>query len=372
MDIQESKHRNSRRFCLALLAAGGLLSASLARADWKADWDKTLAEAKGQSLNLIIQPSEGYEAVVNEFKKRFPQIKVQATLMHPTDAGPRVLTEQQNGLFAWDAWWATGSNMNNIVLPAGGLEKITDYLVLPEVKDEANWRAPNYLYTSKRGPYVFVHTHFIQILGAYNTRLVPGGKLTMDNLLDPSLKGKYSIRQPSRPHGGAMMLAQIGKEKGIGTVEKILSDMAPVYVDNDRQNFMAVMKGTAAVGLGTPDGILFDCKKEGGCEDVRFFPTGFLHSRAVSVFKNAPNKAAATVWVNWLLSKEGQDVYVREWSKYNPTGAFSMRKDVAGDPRHADSMPDFGNLSKYVAVSLDSGTGELKQVIDMYNARRKK
>jgi ABC-type Fe3+ transport system substrate-binding protein len=370
MNIRTSAHSGLSWASAALLLAA-CWAAAPARADWKSDWDKAVADARGQSLNLIIQPNEGYEAVVAEFKRRFPQIKVQTTLMHPTDAGPRVLMEQQNGRFGWDAWWATASNMNNIATPAGGLDKISDYFVLPEVKDMNNWRDPDYLYTSKRGPYVFAHTHFIMHLGVYNRKLVPGGKLSADNLLDPALKGKFAIRQPSRPHGGAMVLAQIAKEKGINTVEKLLTDMAPVYVDNDRQTFMAVLKGTSAVGFGIPEGTMFDCKSEGGCQDLVLFPSGFMHSRGLSVFKNAPNKAATKVWVNWLLSKEGQESYVREWAKYNPSGAFSMRKDVAGNPAHADTMPDMRNIGKYVAVSFDSGNADLKQIIDLYNSHRK-
>jgi iron(III) transport system substrate-binding protein len=358
------------RLCTGMLFAVSLLIGAPAWADWKQDWDKTVAEAKGQKLNLIIQPSEGMEAVVKVFKQRFPQIDVQVTLMHPSDAGPRVLTEQKNNLYNWDTWWSTASNMNNVVLPAGGLEKITDYFILPEVKDESNWRAPAFSYTSPRGPYVFVHTHLIQNLSAYNKNMVKGAA-TFDSLLDPALKGKIYIRQPSRPHGGTMMLAQVAKEKGIGFVEKLLTTMDPVYVDNDRQNFMAVQKGQAAIALGTPEATLAECWEQGGCANMAPLGNGFMHSRGVSVFKNAPHKAATKVWINWLLSKDGQEAYVREWAKDATTGAHSLRKDVAGDPKHAASTPDFNNLDKYTAVSLDSGTAELKQIIDLYTKVRK-
>ncbi|HEU0072293.1 MAG TPA: hypothetical protein VFS04_13445, partial [Alphaproteobacteria bacterium] len=160
---------------LAALAAATFLSAAPAKADWKSDWDKALRESKGQNLNLIVQPNEGYEGALAVFKKKYPDIKVQVTLINPSDVATRLLTEQKNGVFAWDAWWATASNMNSQLLPAGGLEKITDFLLLSEITDESNWRNPKFMYTSDRGPYVFIHTHYLQNLGIYNVKMVPGG-----------------------------------------------------------------------------------------------------------------------------------------------------------------------------------------------------
>jgi iron(III) transport system substrate-binding protein len=352
----------------ATLALSSVLTAPVARADAASDWASLVAQANGESLNLILQPDTGYEEVVDAFRKKFPHIKVNATLMNPSDAGPRILTEQQNGIYAWDAWWGTASNMNNVVLPAHGLEDIRPYLVLPEVKDPSNWRKPDALYTDPAHPDVFVHTDFLMSLGVINTKLVPGGaNFTLDQILDPSLKGRISIRLPNRPHGGTMMLAVIAKDKGIGEVRDILTQMSPTYVDNDRQNFMLVSHGGSAIGLGIPETILFECHRYGGCKDLLQMPIYFMHSRGVSVPKNPPHPAAAKVWVNWLLSREGQTEYVKDWAKHNPSGAFSLRKDVQGDPSQISTMPDLDHVDKYVAVSMNSGQREIRQVIKLYH-----
>jgi ABC-type Fe3+ transport system substrate-binding protein len=317
-----------------------------------------------------MDPRTAHRSILQEFERKFPDIKVQASIMNASDAAPRILTEQKNGLFAWDSWWGLCSNMNSVVLPANGLDPMTDYLVLPDVKDTSGWLLPDYRYTSERGPYVFVHTHFLLNYGAYNTSLVPGGTLTLDNITDPKLKRKVSIRVPNRPHGGSMTLAQMAKAKNLDYVESFLRTMDPVYVDNDRQNMMAVMRGDSAVGIGTVEETLFECHTSGGCKTIRSFPVSVMHSRGVSVLRNAPNKAATKVWVNWLLSKEGQETYVREWAKSNPGGALSMRKDVKGDSSHSESFPNFDNVSQYVAVSLDNGWKELQQIFELYKKVR--
>ena len=349
----------------------GRTGISMAFADAPAEWAKVVAEAKGQSLNLTTDPYTAHRSVVEVFAKRFPDIKVQINSMHPNDFGPKVITEQKNNLFAWDCWWGTCASMNHIALPANALDKVSDFLILPEVKDTSNWSVPDFQYTSKNSTSIFVHTHFLVNYGAYNIELVPGGILTVDNILDPSLKRMISIRVPNRPHGGTMMLASIAKKKGIDYVERLLTAMEPIYVDNDRQNTMSVIRGDTAVGIGTAEETLYECHKQSGCGNVKPFPESVMHSRGVSVLRNAPHKAAATVWVNWLLSKEGQDTFVQEWGKYNPTGAFSMRKDVSPDPKHRDSMPDLTQIDQYIGVSLDSGWEALNAVIKIYNKVRR-
>lgn len=353
----------------AAVLTGMLLSARVSFAADDSDWAKVVEQAKGETLNLILQPDEGYLDVVAAFRKRYPQIHVNTTLMNPSDAGPRILTEQQNGIYTWDAWWGTASNMNNVVLPANGLEDIRKYLVLPEVKDMSNWRDPAALYTDPAHPYVFVHTHFLMDLGVINTKLVPDGpNFSLSQLLAPSLKGRISIRLPNRPHGGTMMLAAIARAKGMGEVKELLTTMSPTYVDNDRQNFMLVSHGGSAIALGIPETILFQCYQYGGCKDLKPFPLSFMHSRGVCIPKRPPHPAAATVWVNWLLSREGQEEYVRDWAKQNPSGAFSMRKDVPGDPSQASSIPDLEHIDQYVAVSTNAGRKEVQSIIRLYRS----
>jgi ABC-type Fe3+ transport system substrate-binding protein len=360
-----------RQFLKTASATAAAVAASLApRASIAetapANWEAVVKAAAGQELNIIMDPRTAHRDILREFERKYPTIKVIPSVMNASDAAPRIIAEQKNGLFAWDAWWGLCSNMNSIVLPADGLEKITDYLVLPEVKDVSNWNRPDYIYTTDRGPYVFVHTNFLLNYGAYNAAKIPGGDLTLEKLLDPGLKGQISIRVPNRPHGGSMTLAQIAKVKGIAFVETMLRTMQPVYVDNDRQNMMAVMRGDSSVGIGTVEETLYDCHVNSGCQTIKSFPVAVMHSRGVSIPKNPPHKASTTVWVNWLLSKEGQEAYVREWAKSNPGGALSMRKDVPGAPSHASSFPDFSNVDQYVAVSRDSGWIDLREIFDLY------
>jgi ABC-type Fe3+ transport system substrate-binding protein len=338
--------------------------------DWQKEWADTLARSKGQTLAIAVHGIEGHAHIVREFQKKFPDIKVQLWEGNPSQFAPRVLTEQKNGIHAWDVWWAATSNMTNTVQPAGGLEKITDYMILPEVKDEANWRVPAYLYTSPKGPYVLVHSYLQERTVFANTSVLRGIKLEeAEHLLNPSLRGRIAVRDPSRSNNGTFTLASIMRDKGPALLERLFSEQNVTVIDNPRQLTDAVMRGDAAVAIGTSPDTIAQCTRAGGCKDIVRLPFGgVLFSRGVSVLKKPPNPDAAKVWVNWFLSKEGQELFVREWIKYNDGGAMSFRKDVAADPRHKESEPDYTAMEKYFLAGTESGEVLLSSVIKMYTA----
>jgi len=357
------------RLLLGLLVALVLPVGAGAQQDWQREWADTLAKAKGQPLALTVHGVEGHEAVVREFQKRFPDIKVQLTVSNPSIIAPRIVTEQRNGIFAWDSWWAATANMNNIVLPAGGLDRITDYLILPEVKDPSNWRAPDYLYTSDKGPYVFVHTYYVEATVYRNKDVVRALDFRdLDQFLDRRLKGQIAIRDPSRPNSGTFALAGLAKVKGLDFLRRLFTEMDPAVIDNPRQLTDTIIRGDKAVIIGAQPDLIARCHIAGGCRSVERMTSGqYVFLRGVSVLKNAPHKEATKVWVNWLLSREGQETYVREWAKSNDIGALSLRKDVQAHPSHEGAAPDYDRMGDYLLAGADSGEQHLAAVIKLYN-----
>jgi hypothetical protein len=85
----------------------------------------------------------------------------------------------------------------------------------------------------------------------------------------------------------------------------------------------------------------------------------YVFLRGVSVLKNAPHREATKVWVNWLLSREGQETYVREWAKSNDIGALSLRKDVQAHPAHESAAPDYDRMADCLLAGADSGEQHL-------------
>ncbi len=353
----------------ALALAISLCTSAAVAQDWQKEWADALAQSKGQNLNLAVHSYEAHEAVARDFQKKFPDIKVNVTASTPSSMAPRIVTEQKNKIYNWDSWWASTSNMNNIVLPADGFDKITDYLILPEVKEPKNWQRPDMLYTSERGPFILVHSYYYEGTGFWNAAAVKGYKLeNADSLLDPRIVGKIVIEDPRRPNGGSNALAALLKLKGSDFVETLMTKMQPTFMNITRQVTDSVTRADAAIGFGGNPEAVYQCWNAGGCKDVaRIKQFNYVLARGVAVLKNAPNKAATKVWINWLLSREGQESYVQNWAKTNQSGAVSLRADVAPDPKHMDSVPDYTRLDQFVSVATDSGTPVMEEVYRLFN-----
>jgi len=346
----------------ALLAFPAIAEAQNADAEWKA----TLAKAKTQTLVLVNQGSPAYDKMLEAFTKKFG-IKVDATVARPTVILPRVKTEQANGQYLWDIWWATTSNMTSVAAPAGMLQPFEPFLILPEVKDVSQWRHPDYIYGDAT-KMVFTHSHEVSFSAYRNIDVVKELDTDkVDNLLDPRLKGKIVMRDASQPNAGAWSLAPLYKAKGAAFVTKFLKDQQPRVMENPQQIDSAIMRGGAAVAFGMQGSAYSQCVKDNGCKNVK--PIEHLaaaSSRGLSVFKNAPNPEAAKIFINWVLSKEGQTLFVKEWGAVNETGGVSMRKDVEPHPDHKTDLPDFAKADQYVWVATDDGAKEVAAVVKIF------
>jgi len=267
------RHFLNRFAVVAALALAAL--PALAQSDSK-EWKDLVASAKGQSLVLGVHAVEGHADVIREFQKRFPDIKVEFSEMSMSTLGPRVVTEQHNGIYAWDVAWGGTQTMLTTVLPAGGFEPITDYLVLPEVKDPAKWQVSDkYLYASAKGPYIFIHSMQASASIYGNTDVLKDFHITKpEQLLDPRLKGKMSVRDPARQGNGAFALAALLKDNGPDLVRRLLAEQDLLTIENPRQVTDTVIRGTVAVVIGGYPDMIFECRQQGACKNVVPLPIG--------------------------------------------------------------------------------------------------
>lgn len=332
-----------------------------------AQWDQTVQKAKGQTLRVLHQGvTKAFDTMIDEFTKKYG-IKVDATVSRPSQALSRIRTEQNNGQYLWDVWWAITANMTQVASPAGMFSKFEDFLMLPEVKDVANWRHPDYIYgDNARG--VFTYSHEVNFSSYRNDANLKGVKVdTIDSLMNPALKGKVVLRDASVPNAGSFALAPMYKAKGGDFVMRFLKEMNPRTYENPEQLDTAIIRGGAAVVFGMQGAAFSQCRADGGCKtihEITSMPTAV--SRGLAVFKNPPHREATIVFLNWLLSKEGQSMLVNEWVKDNSSGAVSMRKDVAPHPKHASDLPDFTDPEKYAWVSSQKGADEIKAVVKIF------
>jgi ABC-type Fe3+ transport system substrate-binding protein len=348
---------------LALIAAAP--SAANAQSA-PAEWQQVLDKAKTQTLVMINQGNPAFDAAIDAFTKKYG-IKVEATVSRPSMAITRLQTEQKNGRYLADMWWAITGLMTSVAAPAGMFAKFEDYLILPEVKDRSNWRHADYIY-GDAGNFVFTYSHEVNRSVYRNRDVLPQVKVdTAESLMQPQLKGKIAMRDASYPNAGSYALAPIYKAKGADFLLKFLKQQEPRVFENPEQLDNALIRGASVVAIGGQGSSISQCKSDGGCKNIDTVEgIASASSRGIGIMKNPPNPEATKIFVNWILSKEGQELLIREWAKSNQTGATSMRKDVPPAPNHEEFLPDFSDPGKYVWVATQKGDEEINVVTKIF------
>ena len=110
------------------LAVGAL--AAQPKPAWQQEWEKTLDAAKKEGQVVVY--IGGYEAVLPDFEKEFPEIKLVVVSGARRAKGPTVISERRGDKYLADVF-STGANATYQQLyPAKVLDPIKPALILPE------------------------------------------------------------------------------------------------------------------------------------------------------------------------------------------------------------------------------------------------
>jgi hypothetical protein len=77
------------QLAFGILLLGDHFWSASARADWKKEWEKTLAAAKKEGQVVLLM--RRYEGVFAEFRKEYPEIKVVTITGRGSDLGNRIV-----------------------------------------------------------------------------------------------------------------------------------------------------------------------------------------------------------------------------------------------------------------------------------------
>jgi iron(III) transport system substrate-binding protein len=296
---------------------------------------------------------------------------VQVSGFKASDIGPRVISEQRNGLYAWDIQVGTGFNtVASVLQPADATADMRPFIAdLPaDVKDDSKWAGGFALYRDPNFTDSFI-TSF-NVAGGYwvNRDQIKAGELTtFDQLLDPKYRGKMVIYNPTQTTGGAQDLAPLMASRGEPFLRKLFDDQKLLIVEVKRQATEWVVTGRYPIGLGMDEEVIQEFQTQGigkNLEEIRESESAYLRAAGVTLFKNAPHPNTARVFLNWLLSQDGQDAFAAE---YSPT-ATTRRTDVkVYNPK---DTPDFARMKDYqVWTGTPAGDAWLQKVVDIVNAK---
>jgi iron(III) transport system substrate-binding protein len=304
-------------FPAALLLISGLFllpPLSFAQKGGDEEWGKLLGAAKKEGKVVVSIPAsaELRKGMEEAFKKRFPGIDLELVAARGSNHTTRMAEEARAGVRYFDLHVGGTNSIVTGLLPEGVLEPILPFMILQEVKEPKKWWG-GHIWADKARQYIYMFQAYITETMWQNTDLVkPGEIASYDDLLRPKWKGKIVILDPRTPGSGDSTWAFLWAIKGEDYLRKLVGQEL-IVGQNQRQLAESVAKGKAALSIGLSYYVYQPFVKAG--LPLKSVPTPKEGSYASSgsgnlvILKNAPHPAATRVFVNWLLSKEGQEIF---------------------------------------------------------------
>ena len=311
-----------------------------------AEWEKILEAAKkeGKVVASIPPSPDLRKAMEIAFTRRYG-IGVEFVPARGGAIVRRMVDETKAGIHYFDLHIGGTESIVTGLLAENVLEPVEPYFVLPEIKDPKQWWGGHFwIDNAKRFIYPFVAYQTVSLW--QNPNDTKGFEFrSFDDLLNLRLEGKIGISDPRTPGSGNSMWSHMLSVKGEEYLKRLVAHK--LYVARDlRLLGENLTKGKIAVSVGIGYSELLPFIKAG--LPVAPMPTpkegvyatgGYGH---LTVIKNPPHPNATKVFINWLLSKDGQEIFGRAM------GVASRRLDV-----DTQWLREFGVLGAKDGLTLD-------------------
>jgi iron(III) transport system substrate-binding protein len=302
---------------------------------WPGEWEKILEAAKKEGQVRVY--ISGYEEVLPAFEKEYPPIKVVGVTGRGSQLAQRLITERRGDKYLADVFSSGGVTTYGQLHRAKVLDPIKPALLLPEVTDPTKWYQKQHHYADPEGQYVFNYVGSATYGSvSYNTQLVDVKDFkSYWDLLKPNWKGKIlarDIRAPG-PGSGTARLFYYHSELGPSFIRKLFGEMDISLFRDYRQGPDWLAVGKFAICFFCDVDVL----KQQGLPVDTFGPKAFKEGGGLvqqfgtlTLVNQAPHPNAAKVFINWLLSRQGQIALQKSLAKTeNP--ADSLRIDIPKD-----------------------------------------
>jgi iron(III) transport system substrate-binding protein len=313
-------------FCLVTLTPlAGLAQTS--KSGTQSEWERTVEAAKGEGKVVVSIPTsaELRKEFETGFQKKFSAIELELSVARAASNINKIAEEQKAGMRNIDLHIGGTTSIVTGLLAADLLEPILPSMLLPEVSDPKNWWG-GHIWVDNAKKYIYSFTAYMTETVWYNSTLVRAEEIvSWDSLLDPKWKGKIAILDPRTPGSGESTWAFLLKIKGEPFLSKLAAQDMMVG-RNLRQLGEAVARGKAAISIGLSYYTYLPFIKAGlpvrslsSIKEGYYAATG---SGNLAILKNVPHPNASKVFVNWLLSKEGQTAATKALGQ--PTRRFDV------------------------------------------------
>jgi iron(III) transport system substrate-binding protein len=281
------------------------------------DRERVLIEgAKKEGMFTLYGSHTWYRTMANQFEKKYPFIKVTEYRTDGRTLIKRALEEIRAGQYIADVIATTGEQMDLMKREGVFLEHhVPDALHYPE---EVRIKGKN-------GFFYVGHYETYASLG-FNTALIPPAEApkTMQDLLNPKWKGKMSIVSTTT---GTRWIGNTVETLGREYLEKIAEQDVKVQNMSGAALAGLVVSGEVPLSPTIFDANITQARQKGAPVDWRPLEPVVTTVAYSGLTMKAPHPHAALLFLDWLHSKEGQQMILKGglWSPREDIGSLTQK-----------------------------------------------
>ncbi len=304
------------------------------------------AQKEGKLSIYGVTDNEQANHLIREFRTQYPTIQVEYSNMSTTELYNRFISESAAGSSA-DVTWSSAMDLQ-VKLVNDGYAQPHKSAETARLPDWANWKNEAFgttyepigiVYNKRLVPAADVpqsHADFIKLLGTQNEKY----------------KGKVTTYDPEKSGVGFMLVSQDKQVNGAGFGDLLKAfGSVQVRVQGSTGTMMErIASGENLIGYNLNAAYaLTRAQKDPSIGIVLPKDYTLVISRVMFIAKNARNPNAAKLWLDFVLSKKGQEIIA------NKADLYAIRPDVEGETTASNLKRQLGDALRPVAI----GTGLL-------------
>jgi len=335
---------NSRNFALVsfLLAGLSTASAQTVPAGYPADYSNLLQSAVKEGTISVYSPTDAEQAkgLIAGFEAAFPGIKVQWNDLSSSAVYNRVVSEAAAGKVGADVVWSNGLDLQLLLVEEGHAAAYKS----PEAPNLPKWASyKDTAYLTTVEPSVFMYNKMV-----FKSD-VPKTHADLSTLLaakKTEMTGKVATFDPEKSAQAFVTMATDVRldDKFWSLVDAFGAADGKVY-SSSGQIREKILSGEHSIGFNVNGAYAAQWAAKNS-NLIVVYPTDYTisMSRAAYISKAAPHPNAARAFLDYMLSKPGQEAVAK-------AGLPAIRSDTSGDNYETANKLASGNLKP---IALDA------------------
>jgi iron(III) transport system substrate-binding protein len=279
------------------------------------EWEQLVASAREEGqLSLVTLVNRGWATVIESFERAFPGVAVRRLAESSASVWSEAVRRgQAAGSQSFDLAFVQPGTTIRAEAPAGPWAPIRPLLFRPDVLDGAAWRGGlDARFLDAGSTLSFDWEHHVHHAYLVKTDLVGEGEIkSVRDLLDPKWRGSVLSSDP-RMGDGLTAATAVAKAHGDDVLRQLLVDQRPTYIGADgwgKSQAAEFVRGPFPIARNLRPKPLADVRAAGLANNLKYLDlpdADFVPSVAMMYVDGAPHPAAAKLFANWILTREGQ------------------------------------------------------------------